>query len=90
MYPYNWGLRLIRMYIKPSFREDQNNIRLIRISPYSYYFFSVPGFKLGVFNCTRIVFLVFGLVIACIGSLIVTGPVSDSNPDGAHNERVLV
>ena len=34
--PDNSDLRLIRMYLRPPFREDLNNIiRLIRISPYS-------------------------------------------------------
>ena len=37
-YPDNSDLRLIRMYLRPPFRDDQNNIRLIRISPYANLF----------------------------------------------------
>ena len=38
--PVNSYLRLIRMYRRPPFRDDQrsNIILLIRISQYSYYF----------------------------------------------------
>ena len=42
-YPDNSDLRLIRVYLRPLFRDDQSNIiRLIRISHYSYNF-SVPS-----------------------------------------------
>ena len=39
-YPDNSDLRLIRMHLRPPFRDDQcsNIIRLFRISHYSYYF----------------------------------------------------
>ena len=38
-YPDYSDLRLIRMYLRPTFRQDQSNtIPLIRISHHSYYF----------------------------------------------------
>ena len=37
-HPDNSDLRLIHMYLRPTFRDDQSNIRLIRISHYSSYF----------------------------------------------------
>ena len=37
-YPHNWDLRLIGMYLRPQFPNNQSNIHLIRIAHYSYYF----------------------------------------------------
>ena len=52
-YPDNSDLRLIRMYLRPPFREDQSNIiRVNRISHYSYYFIRSPVIELGGFHCT--------------------------------------
>ena len=46
-YPDNSDLCLIRMYLRPPFREDQSNIiRLIRISHYSYYFIRSPVIRI--------------------------------------------
>ena len=46
-YPDNSDLRLIRMYLRPPFREDQSNIiRLIRISHYWYCFIRSPVIRI--------------------------------------------
>ena len=46
-YPDNSDLRLIRMYPRPPFCENQRNIiGLIRISHYSYYFIRSPAIRI--------------------------------------------
>ena len=46
-YPDNSDLRLIRMYLRSPFREDQSNIiRLNRIPHYSYYFIRSPVIRI--------------------------------------------
>ena len=46
-YPDNLDLHLIRMYLRPPFREDQSTIiRLIRISPFSYLFIRSPAIRI--------------------------------------------